>query len=103
MACCVAPAWVAPAWVATVAAQDMRSPKIASMPVDWSEAQPDNGTESSPRSIERLNHSADTLFSNIAASPVPVLLPFNSAQLLRDPMAVPPHPVPTYLIDVRPP
>jgi len=103
MACCVAPACVA-----TVAAQDMRNPKIASMPVDWSEAQLDNGTEASPRSIERLNQAVDTLFPNIAASPVPVLLPFNSAQLLRDPVlrdpvAVPPHPSATYLIDVRPP
>src|SRR6266568_4929297 len=96
---------VATACVATVAAQDMRNPKIASMPVDWSEAvaQLDNGTEPSPRSIERLNQAADTLFANIAASPVPVLLPFNSAQLLGDAMPVPPHPAATYLIDVRPP
>jgi len=98
MACCVAPACVA-----TVAAQDMRNPKIASVPVDWSEVQLDNGTEPPPQLIERLNHAADTLFANIAASPVPVLLPFNSAQLLRDPIAVPPHPAATYLIDVRPP
>jgi hypothetical protein len=91
--------------VAAAAAQDMRNPKIVSMPVDWSEAvaQLDNGTEPSPRSIERLNQAADTLFANIAASPVPVLLPFNSAQLLRDAAAGPPHPAATYLIDVRPP
>jgi hypothetical protein len=91
--------------VATVAAQDMRNPKIAAMPVDWSEAvaQLDNGTEPSSRSIERLNQAADTLFANIAASPVPVLLPFNSAQLLRDAVPVPPYPATTYLIDVRPP
>jgi len=75
------------------------------MPVDWSEAvaQLDNGTEPSPRSIERLNQAADTLFANIAASPVPVLLPFNSTQLLRDTVPVPPYPAATYLIDVRPP
>ena len=92
---------VATLGVATVAAQDMRNPEIASVPVDWSEAQLDNGTERSPRWIERLNHAADTLFGNIAASPVPVLLPFNGAQLMRD--AVAPHPPATYLIDVRPP
>jgi hypothetical protein len=96
---------VATACVATAAAQDMRNPKIASMPVDWSEAvaQLDNSTESSPRTIDRLNQAADTLFANIAASPVPVLLPFNSAQLLRDAAPVAPHPVAAYLIDVRPP
>jgi len=62
---------VATACVATVAAQDMRNPKIASVPVDWSEAvaQLDNGMEPSPRSIERLNQAADTLFANIASRP----------------------------------
>ncbi len=96
---------VAMACVATVAAQDMRNPKIASMPADWSEAvaQLDNGTEPSPRSTERLNQAADMLFANIAASPVPVLLPFNSAQLLRDAAAGLPNAAATYLIDVRPP
>jgi len=91
--------------VAAAAAQDMRNPKIVSMPVDWSEAlaQLDNGTEPSPRSIERLNQAADTLFAKIAASPVPVLLPFNSAQFLRDAALGPPHPAASYLIDVRPP
>jgi hypothetical protein len=91
--------------VAVAAAQDMRNPKIVSMPVDWSEAlaQLDNGTEPSPRSIARVNQATDTLFANIAASPVPVLLPFNSAQLLRDAAGGPPHPAATYLIDVRPP
>ena len=96
---------VATACVATVAAQDMRNPKIASMPADWSDAvaQLDNGTEPSPQTIERLNQAADTLFANIAASPVPVLLPFNSAQLLRDAAAGLPYAAATYLIDVRPP
>jgi len=96
---------VAMACVATVAAQDMRNPRIASVPVDWSEAVAhlDNGTEPSPRSIERLNQAADTLFANMAASPVPVLLPFNSAQLLRDAAAGLPNAAATYLIDVRPP
>src|SRR5258705_4161279 len=96
---------VATACVAAVAAQYMRNPKIASMPADWSEAvaQLDNGTEPSPRSTERLNQAADMLFANIAASPVPVLLPFNSAQLLRDAAAGVPNAAATSLIDVRPP
>jgi hypothetical protein len=87
------------------AAQDMRNPRLVSMPVDWSEvsAQLNNGTEPSLGSIERLNQATETLFANIAASPVPVLLPFNSAQLLRDAAAGLPNAVATYLIDLRPP
>ena len=105
MAFCVATACVAVTCVGVAAAQDMRNPKIASVPVDWSEAvaQLDSGIEPSPRSIERLNQAADTLFAKIAASPVPVLLPFNGAQLLRDAAAGLPYAAATYLIDVRPP
>ncbi len=91
--------------VAAAAAQDMRKPRIVSTPADWSEviAQLKNNTEPSSRPIEQLNQAADKLFANIAASPVPVLLPFNSAQLLRDAAIDPPPPATTYLIDVRPP
>jgi hypothetical protein len=91
--------------VATAAAQDMRKPRIVSTPVDWSEAiaQLKNNTEPLSRSIEQLNQAVDKLFANIAASPVPVLLPFNSAQLLRDSAVEPPHAGANYLIDVRPP
>jgi hypothetical protein len=91
--------------VAAATAQDMRKPRIVSTPVDWSEviAQLKNNTEPSIRPIEQFNQAADKLFANIAASPVPVLLPFNSAQLLRD-SAVDPLPAgANYLIDVRPP
>jgi hypothetical protein len=99
MALCVA------ACVAPVAAQDMRNPKIASMPVDWSDAvaRLDNGTDPTSRSIDQLNQATETLFANIAASPVPVLLPFNSAELLRDAAAGLPYPAAAYLIEVRPP
>jgi hypothetical protein len=91
--------------VAAAAAQDMRKPRIVSTPADWSEviAQLKNNTEPSSRPIEQLNQAANKLFANIAASPVPVLLPFNSAQLLRDAAIDPPPPATTYLIDVRPP
>jgi hypothetical protein len=91
--------------VAAAAAQDMRKPRIVSTPVDWSEVivQFRNSTEPSSRSIEQLNRVADKLFANIAASPVPVLLPFNSAQLLRDGAVDPPPAGANYLIDVRPP
>jgi len=66
--------------------QEMRTPRIVRAPVDWNEVtdQLDQGTEPAARSIERLNQATDKLFANIAASPVPVLLPFNGTQLLRD-------------------
>ena len=90
--------------VASAAAQDMRRPRIVSVPVDWSEVAAQlNSTDPSSRSIAQINQAADKLFANIAASPVPVLLPFNSAQLLRDAAIDPPPPATTYLIEVRPP
>jgi hypothetical protein len=66
--------------------QEMRTPRIVRTPVDWNEVtnQFDQSTEPAAKSIERLNQATEKLFANIAASPVPVLLPFNSAQLLRD-------------------
>jgi len=70
--------------VATAAAQEMRAPHIVRTPVDWSEATEPLDQEAGPGSIERLNQAAGKLFANIAASPVPVLLPFNGVQLLRD-------------------
>jgi hypothetical protein len=63
----------------------MRTPHIVRTPVDWSEATEQLDQEAGPGSIERLNQAAGKLFANIAASPVPVLLPFNGVQLLRDP------------------
>src|SRR5438093_7151207 len=72
--------------VATVAAQVLRTPHIVRTPVDWNEVtdQFDQSAEPAAKSIERLNEATGKLFANIAASPVPVLLPFNAAQLLRD-------------------
>src|SRR5262245_8933884 len=70
--------------VATAAAQEMRTPHIVRTPVDWSEVTDQLDQETGPRSIEHLNLATGKLFANIAASPVPVLLPFNSVQLLRD-------------------
>jgi hypothetical protein len=72
--------------VATAAAQEMRTPHVVRTPVDWNEVadQFDQSTEPAAKSIERLNQATDKLFANIAASPVPVLLPFNGAQFLRD-------------------
>jgi hypothetical protein len=66
--------------------QEMRPPRIERTPVDWHEVidQLDTGAEPTSTWIERLNQAADKLFPNIAASPVPVLLPFNGAQFLRD-------------------
>ena len=94
--------------VATAAAQEMRTPQIVRTPVDWSEVTDQLDQETRPRSIEDLNQATGKLFANIAASPVPVLLPFNSVQLLRDAAAGANgtsganHAAASYLIEVRP-
>src|SRR5262245_10367531 len=94
--------------VATAAAQEMRTPQIVRTPVDWNEATDQLDREAGPSSIEHLNQAAGKLFANIAASPVPVLLPFNGVQLLRDAAAGANgtnganHPAASYLIEVRP-
>src|SRR5215510_12791665 len=94
--------------VATAAAQEMRTPQVVRTPVDWNEVTEQLDQEAGPRSIEYLNQATGKLFANIAASPVPVLLPFNGAQLLRDAAASANgtnganHPAASYLIEVRP-
>jgi len=89
--------------VAGAAAQDMRNPRIVRPSVQWDEAaaQLEKVDAPAPRSIERLNQLSGRLLANIAASPVPVLLPFNTTQLLRDGTAGASKA--SYLIDVRPP
>jgi len=83
--------------------QDLRPPKIVRTPAEWSDVAAQLDKDAEPGSIERLNRATETLFANITASPVPVLLPFNSGQLLRDAAASTPQAAVTYLIDVRPP
>jgi len=79
------------AGVMTAAAQDMKSPRISLAHVDWGTV----GTElsmvealepadTSVARLARLNRVMGERFANIAASPVPVLLPIDTAAYLRD-------------------
>ena len=103
MAFCVATAAAQDMRTQDMRTQDMRAPRIVRTPAEWNEVAAQLGMGTEPGSIERLNEATEKLFTNIGASPVPVLLPFNSAQLLRDAAAGAPQDAVTYLIDVRPP
>jgi hypothetical protein len=82
--------------VAAAAAQDMKSPRIAPTRVDWDAVavelgalDPAKPALAAPDVIAKLNRTTGERFTNIAASPVPVLLPFDTAAFLRDRTAVP--------------
>lgn len=98
-------ALIVAAGIVTAAAQDMRNPRISRTSVHWNEitAQLAAGSTPAPDLIERLNQATDQLFTNIAASPVPVLLPFNTEELLRDIAAGAAKESAAYLIGVKPP
>ncbi|MGE5780949.1 MAG: hypothetical protein ACM30D_16815, partial [Hyphomicrobiales bacterium] len=82
--------------VAAAAAQDMKSPRIAPTRVDWDAVavelgalDPAQPALAAPDVIAKLNRATGERFAHIAASPVPVLLPFDTAAFLRDRTAVP--------------
>src|SRR6266540_4179233 len=82
--------------VAAAAAQDMKSPRIAPTRVDWDAVAVELGAFDPakpavvvPEMMAKLNRATGERFANIAASPVPVLLPFDTAAFLRDRTAVP--------------
>jgi hypothetical protein len=93
--------------ISAAAAQDMHSPRLTRMTAQWDEvvAKLDviEGQAKAPDLIARLNELTGTVFPNIAASPVPVLLPFNAADLLRDSAAGTTDPAAAYLIGFKPP
>jgi hypothetical protein len=74
----------------------MQSPRIAFADVDWPAARialtgltqttADTGEASAASTdiIPRLNATMEKVFPNVASSPVPVLLPFDTATYLRD-------------------
>jgi hypothetical protein len=76
------------AGIAAAAAQEMKSPRISSTQVDWDaavlELAPVDPVKPAPAVMTELNRATGERFSNIAASPVPVLLPFDTAAFLRD-------------------
>src|SRR5215472_14502142 len=76
--------------VIAAAAQDMKSPRIAPTHVDWDAVAVElRALEPQepfvlPELMAKLNRATSERFANIAASPVPVLLPFDTAGFLRD-------------------
>jgi hypothetical protein len=76
--------------VVAAAAQDMKSPRIAPTHVDWDAVVVDLDALDVPKPIvvrevmAKLNRATSERFANIAASPVPVLLPFDTAAFVRD-------------------
>jgi hypothetical protein len=81
--------------VAAAAAQDMKSPRIAPTRVDWDAVavelgalDPAKPAVAVPDVMAKLNRATGERFANIAASPVPVLLPLDTAAFLRERTAV---------------
>src|SRR6266700_1866148 len=81
--------------VAAAAAQDMKSPRIAPTHVDWGAVAVELDALNVPKPavvpelMAKLNRATGERFATIAASPVPVLLPFDTAAFLRDRAAAP--------------
>jgi len=78
------------AGVFAAAAQDMKSPRIAPTPVDWDAVAVELGALDPgepivlPERMAELSRATGERFANIAASPVPVLLPFDTGSFLHD-------------------
>ncbi len=74
--------------IAASSAQEMQSPRISRADVNWDAVAADlkdiEALKAGPDALQRLNQATTELFSNIAVSPVPVLLPFDTASYLRD-------------------
>ena len=73
----------------------MKSPRVSSVDVDWaavhtalSDLSPllgeDHPDGAKANTLARLNEATQSAFPNIAASPIPVLLPFDTAAFLKD-------------------
>ena len=78
------------AGVVAAAAQEMKSPRIAPTHVDWDAVAVELDALDVPKPVvvpevmAKLNRATSERFANIAASPVPVLLPFDTAAFIRD-------------------
>ena len=76
--------------IIAAAAQEMKSPRISSTQVDWDAAVLELAPIDALRradvmaAMAELNRATGERFANIAASPVPVLLPFDTAAFLRE-------------------
>src|SRR5262245_3809779 len=85
----------------------MRSPRLSRTTVQWDEVASNlnhvEGQAPAPDLINHLNQLTGALFANIAASPIPVLLPFNTADLLHDRAAGTRNELTTYLSGFKAP
>jgi murein DD-endopeptidase MepM/ murein hydrolase activator NlpD len=77
------------AGLTAAAAQDMKSPRISPTRVDWDAVVADlrvgdpPSPTAAPELMAKLNRATGERFANIAASPVPVLLPFDTTAFLH--------------------
>jgi murein DD-endopeptidase MepM/ murein hydrolase activator NlpD len=91
-ACClIGLIFASPAAAQTAAPDDMKSPRLSAADVDWSavrgtlaDLDPLKSGDAAPDVLTRLNSAIAKILPKIATSPVPVLLPFDTAAYLRD-------------------
>jgi murein DD-endopeptidase MepM/ murein hydrolase activator NlpD len=95
--------------VACAFAEEMRPPRLTYIHSDWSVVAADLRAYQTAEpaeqasAIARLNRATGDLFPDIAASPVPVLLPFDTAAFLKDRAAeVADRPIDDYLSGFHP-
>jgi murein DD-endopeptidase MepM/ murein hydrolase activator NlpD len=93
---------------------EVTSPRISPVEVDWDAARAalagldqitthdDTAGAGSPDTLARLNVATDKIFPKIAASPVPVLLPFDTAAYLHDAELGSPSDTGKYLSGLQP-
>jgi hypothetical protein len=68
-------------------AEDLRGPVITRIQPDWAAAAAEVrafANDETPDAVSQLNAATGGVFPHVAASPVPVLLPFDTAAFLRD-------------------
>jgi len=94
--CLIGLVFASPAMAQSAAPDEMKAPRLSAADVDWSavrtalaEIDPlksgsDAGGAAAPDALTRLNSAIAKVFPKIAASPVPVLLPFDTAAYLHD-------------------
>ena len=85
---CLLAALLLTAGTGVAPAQEMASPRLLRGEVDWDAARIAldriDQLRVSPDELSVLNKATDSFFPNIAASPVPVLLPFDTAAYFHD-------------------
>jgi murein DD-endopeptidase MepM/ murein hydrolase activator NlpD len=93
------------AGISLAVADDMHGPRISRTTADWDTVTADlqRIEGATPDALGQLNSATAAVYPNIAASSVPVLLPFNSAEFLRDRAAGNMKAAADYLITFRAP